>query len=395
MLLCRMALADDWPTYRHDNGRSGITAEALDVGALAEQWVYEPPHPPQPAWPGPAKWDAYARIIGLRAMRNYDPVFHVTAAGDSLYFGSSTEDAAVCLDVETGAERWSCIVDGPVRMPPTHADGKLYFGSDDGFAYCVNAAGGTLVWKHRPAPEERLIPSNGKLIPLWPVRTGVLVDGGKAYFAAALLPWRDAYLCAVDAQTGKADGPGLYCRTMRRVTMEGAMLASPTKLYVPQGRSAPMVFDRQKGEGLGDLEGGGGVFAVLTPDARIAHGPGNKAGWITLSNAETRDVIATFDGGNCMVVTESRAYILKDAELTAIDRNAKDPLWTVPCDCPHTLIMAGRVLFAGGNDTVAAFDAATGERVTSLPVSGRAYGLAIANGRLFVSTDTGAIHCFQ
>ena len=394
--ICAPAYAEDWPTYRHDNRRSAVTAEALSLDALEEQWVYEAPYPPQPAWPGPAKWDSYARIIGLSAMRNYDPVFHIVAVGDAAYFGSSVEDAVVCVDARTGAVRWSYTVDGPVRIAPTCSDGKLYFGADDGWAYCLNAADGTLLWKHSPVPDARLIPNNGKLISMWPVRTGVLLDAAKAYFGAALLPWRQAYFCAVDAQTGAPEGDGLYAVEMNGVTMEGALLASPTKLYVPQGRSAPMVLDRADGSRLGGLEGGGGVFALLTPDMHLMHGPGNKTGWITESDAETRDKIASFADGHCMVATQDRAYILKKAELLALDRaNKGAAIWQVPCPHTYDLILARDVLFAGGHGEVAAYATRDGQRLWARPVAGRAYALVVANGRLFVSTDTGAIHCFE
>jgi outer membrane protein assembly factor BamB len=59
------------------------------------------------------------------------------------------------------------------------------------------------------------------------------------------------------------------------------------------------------------------------------------------------------------------------------------------------LILAGETLFAGGDDRVAAFDATTGKMRWSARVTGKAHGLAVAHGRLFVSTDRGTIHCFS
>jgi hypothetical protein len=41
------AAADDWPTFRHDNGRTGVTAEQIAL-PLTLQWVFLPQHPPVP-----------------------------------------------------------------------------------------------------------------------------------------------------------------------------------------------------------------------------------------------------------------------------------------------------------------------------------------------------------
>ena len=385
------AAADDWPTYRHDNRRSGVTADAVDASHLDVVWVHDPPYEPQPAWPGPAKWDSYARVIGLSAMRNYDQAFHTVIADGRVYFGSSVDDAVHCLDAKTGEEAWRHTVGGPVRIAPTVVDGKVYFGADDGYAYCISAKDGAPVWKYTPLETDRRLPNNGKLISLWPVRTGVVVEAGRAYFGAALLPWHDAFLCAVDAATGKPAGEGCFRQTLKSVTMEGALLASPTKLYVPQGRSAPMVFDRARGERLGDLEGGGGVFVMLTEDARVVHGPGNKTGWITESNAETRDKIASYPDGNRLLVRGDRAFVLTNDALMAIDRTNGEDVWRVGCNYPHDMILAGDVLFVGGDGEVAGYAVSSGERVCSKSVPGRAIGLAAAGGALYVSTDTGEI----
>ena len=68
--------------------------------------------------------------------------------------------------------------------------------------------------------------------------------------------------------------------------------------------------------------------------------------------------------------------------------------WKQPCRHWYALILAGGLLIAGGDSEVAAYAAKTGKVAWRVPVKGRAYGLAVANGRLLVSTDQGAIHCF-
>jgi len=392
---CGSLLAGDWPTFRHDNARSGVSPEALPAAALQQHWVHRSPGPPQPAWAGPAKWDAYHNIRTLRSMRNYDPVFHVAVAGDSLWFGSSADDSVRCLETATGEERWRFTTDGPVRIAPASVGDKLYFGSDDGFAYCLRAADGELLWKHTPVAAQRRILNNGRLISPWPCRTGVLVDGGTAYFATGMFPWKESYLCAVDAASGKPEGEGRYVKNRPGPTMEGALLASSTRLFVPQGRVPPLLFDRTNGNPLGSLKGGGGCFVLLTADDRVLHGPGNKTGWITTSNAQTRETVATVGGANAMVVAGTTAWLLTDDRLAALDRASKKTLWSRPCEYPYALVLAGDTLVAGGHDRVAAFGAADGTPLWQHPVDGKVHGLAVAGGGLFVSTDAGAIYCFR
>ncbi|HUS92401.1 MAG TPA: PQQ-binding-like beta-propeller repeat protein, partial [Phycisphaerae bacterium] len=68
--------------------------------------------------------------------------------------------------------------------------------------------------------------------------------------------------------------------------------------------------------------------------------------------------------------------------------------WRTPFEGSDELILAGSTLLAGGPDAVAAFDAQSGRQVWSAKVHGRARSLAVAGGRLIVSTDKGRIHCF-
>ena len=449
------ASAADWPTYRYDNRRSGITPESIQV-PLIPAWTYTSAAPPQMAWSGPAKWDSYANIRRLESMQNFDPAFFVIAVNDSVYFGSSVDDAVHCLDAETGSEKWVFDTDGPVRLPPSWHKGKVYFGSDDGYAYCLNASQGTLVWKRKPSDSEILLLNNGKLISQWPCRTGVLVQDDIAYFGASLLPWEDSYLCAVGAQTGADEGAGCYRATLEHLTMQGAMLATGTRLYLPQGRQRPEMFERATGRSIGGFGGSGegGVFAVVTRTDEFVHGQGQNhgaGGELRGFDANNRDYFVTFPKATRIVVTEEVAYLNTSSELSGFARGryvefakrqaqlkaqqktiqeqlkklgdqARVPagekmkeelkpieselgslagkmsacfLWKTSADYPYDLILAGETLFAGGDDRVAAFDAVSGKQRWSVPVAGKAHGLAVANGRLFVSTDRGTIHCFR
>ncbi len=330
-------------------------------------------------------------------MRDYDKVFHVSVVGDRVFFGSSTDDCVRCLDVASGDENWRYCSNGPVRVAPELDEGRVFFGSDDGFAYCLDAADGQLVWQWSPVPDARNVLNNGRIISQWPCRTGVLVSDGTAHFAASMLPWAESYLCAVDAVSGKPDGDGRYVKTLSSMTLEAPVAAAADLLVLPQGRVAPRLFRLSDGNDLGQLGGGGGSFVLMTDDAHVVHGPGanSRQGAVSRSDTATRKAIANYPRGRAIVVRGNVAFMLTDDALIASDWSAKENLWTVECHCPYSLILAGDMLLAGGQDVVEARHAATGEKVWSHAVAGRAYGLAVAAGRLFVSTDTGAIYAFR
>jgi len=402
--LCALApaYAEDWPTYMHDNARSGVTTESLKLDELDEVWVNVPTMPPQVAWDGGAPWDAYrsdgTKIFELTPQRDFDFVFAVTVVGDQLYFGSSVTDSVHCLDVRTGRQKWFFTTEGPVRYPPSYDDGKLYFGSDDGHAYCIDAGDGSFIWKYNPSEDTRLIGNNGSLISMWPIRTGTAVLDGKVYFAASLVNWQTSYLCSLDAQTGSDNGPGLYC-VSGGVTPMGAIMASATRIYLLQGRLHPYAFNRATGAISGTFgeRGQSGCYALLTSDSRIVRGHAKVHGEgyeLAEHDAEGRDRIAAHPNARRLIVSGTTAYVLTRTSLLAISRSSGSVRWSVPCDYPHALILAGDVLFAGGTNKVAAYHITDGDQIWSRVVNGRARALAAASGCLFISTDTGNIHMF-
>ena len=391
-------VADDWPTWQHDERRSGFSGESIDASKLNVEWTWKSNFPPQPAWHGPAKWDAYARIRDLPAMRSYDQVFHVVTVGDSAFFGSSADDSVRCLDLATGKERWKFVTDGPVRVAPLVVDGRIYFGSDDGFVYCLKSSGGALLWKFRPVEPDQRILNNGRFIPLNPCRTGVVLNGNNAWFACGMLPWEPSWLCSVNAVTGKPEGDGTFVREMTGKTLEGAPAVSSELVLFPQGRVAPQVFDRTYGKDLGSFKkSGGGSIVVVSLDSSIFHGPASdsRRGGIGRSDPETREMVAGYGRGSALIIGERFSYMLADDELIASDLSTRRVVFQVSCEQRLSLVGAAGVVFAGGEDSVAAFDAETGQRIWHQDVDGKVYGLAVASGRLIASTDTGAIYAFQ
>ena len=58
LFLSPYLLAEDWPTWRKDNHRSGVSSEQLTDASLTQTWVFKEHSPPQPAWYGAMKRDA-------------------------------------------------------------------------------------------------------------------------------------------------------------------------------------------------------------------------------------------------------------------------------------------------------------------------------------------------
>ena len=397
-----VAHAEDWPTYGHDNRRSHVSKETLPF-PLTRAWSWKSPVPPQTAWTGPARWDAYASNEGLQSMRNFDPAFFVTSVGASLFFGSSSDHGIHCLNVENGEERWATFADGAVRLPPTWENGRLYFGADDGYARCLDAENGKEIWKFRPVQDAKWIPSNGKIMSPFPVRTGVLVDDGIAYFGASLFPWEKSYLCAVRSRTGAE----VFVSHLKKVTLQGFLLSSSDRLYAPQGRSVPLVFAKSSGSQIGSVGGSGGVFCILTEDEHFISMPHNqksKEDTVQLTNPASRESVISIPGAIQMLASGSFIYFHQRNQLKAMNRtadgttkNQRKPSggWSSFQPAPSAMILAGDHLVLGGDGFVFAVEKVTGKEIWKRKVEGRVHGLAAANSRLFASTNRGEIICFR
>jgi len=170
------ATADDWPTYRGSNSRSGYTKSAIPA-ELSPVWETE---------------------LGGR-------LSSITAAGGSLFVAAVDRHTVYAIDASSGEELWHYTVDGRVDSPPTWFEGLVLFGSADGYVYCLNAADGQLAWRFLAARVDRRIMSFEQIESLWPVHGSILVRDGIAHFVAGRSIFVDGgmKLYRLDAKTGK------------------------------------------------------------------------------------------------------------------------------------------------------------------------------------------------
>ncbi len=393
------AWGEDWPTYQHDNNRSGVTGEALPM-PLREAWVWNTGRRPEPAnAETPARQDFWQNLYNNKSRVPIDNAFRVIAADGYVYLGSSNSDKILCLDARTGEEVWKFYTGGPIRFAPTYANGKVYFGSDDGYVYCVNASDGSEIWSYSAIGNNEKMMVNGRMISVCPVRTGILVDGGIVYWGAGLFSGNQTglsrHLCAVNADTG-----ALVWKITPPRPIQGYPLASGSNLYMPSGKVQPTYYRKSDGAYLGAIGGGrqGGAYALISDDNKLYVGPhysgsGSYIGKYNASSGASESV--AWGPGNHLIVGSSSSFYSSDTTLIKIRRSDNAILWSVASAYPYELIMQPSYLYAGGDNEVAAISKADGSVVWTAPVNGRVRGLAVANGALFVSTDTGSVHCFR
>jgi len=277
----------DWPTHLRDNKRTGITEDKLKF-PLKLAWVHKTRHEPNPAWDEEAKHDYWHNKYHLESRVVFDSAFHVVVVGDRLYFASSADDRLRCLDTKTGRERWSFCAEGPARLAPTVVDDRVLFGSDDGSVYCLDARDGALLWDRLVASGPRRIPANGRIASAWPVRTGVMVEDGKAYCCAGVFPSQGVDQITLDLRDGKP-----LDRKPLSVTAQGYLERSSGQLRVATGRdpAGAFVFKLQRrgkeiGKEVSTLPTDYPYAFIGAGDIRLGGGNGKLAAFRTEDGAK-------------------------------------------------------------------------------------------------------------
>ena len=170
------AAKDDWPTYRRSPSRSGFTKASVPAD-LERLW----------------QTDLGGKLSSV-----------VVAAG-KLFVASIDTHTVHALNAGNGEALWSYTTGGRVDSPPTIYQGRVLFGSADGWVYCLDASDGALVWRFRAAPQDRRMMSFEQVESVWPVHGSVLVQNDIVYCLAGRSMFVDGgiHLLRLDPKTGR------------------------------------------------------------------------------------------------------------------------------------------------------------------------------------------------
>jgi len=443
------SLSADWPAYRANNARSGYTAGTLKT-PLFLQWTYVSAHRPRPAWPEPGKevhrmpFDYAYQIASAGGYVYYGssadhkvyaldlqsgkqlwsfftegPVrFAPCVAGDRVY-AASDDGCLYCLGRADGKLDWKfrggprderligneqMISRWPARSGVLVDGDTAYFtagmwGPDGVYIYALRTNDGSLIWKNSTAGQQyMMMPHNN-----YEGITGVAPQGYLAIDDGILLvPTGRAMPARFDAATGKLlpwniawgkhhrpgaswtmIAEGIFFGARRRTTgLPESSLGENSRLR-PEGL---MAWDLHTGQAVFALED---VYRALLSNETLYLTGGGYSG---RGDGHVMAVdFAALPKGMKIPAPHTLGHEGAGVRPMKIDKLAK---WQAPTGRAYELIQSGDVLIAGGAGSVRLLDADTGRELWRGSVEGQARGLAVADGRLLVSTSTGRIYCF-
>jgi len=380
----RRSANEDWPRFRQDSMRHAHVKTAL---------------------PGDGE------LLWNCALGDTAPSSPVVAGGLALVaLGEAHRIDAV--NTATGRREWSFVAGGRIDGPPTIRGGLCVFGCRDGWVYALRLADGTLAWRNLAAPAVRRIMVEGQLESAWPAMASVtisddtvcaaagrhnLAEGGIVVTAfdlrsgkkkwqketshrdltnpltgGAYEPLSEPYSVTPDPRPGAAAFGGWLVRDRSAVQIDrlGAF-------DVNSGRAAAMFDDRLKAKYVGPLR-------PLKNRSRRPH----FDQWLLAADdgkrfcGITANALVQVEGDKTSPLTGAPAA----ADIAAIASAGTD--WVVLARPPanqNTVVDGKWVLIDKATTRVRA------ER--RFPGSPVPHGLAVANGRVFITTNAGRLLC--
>lgn len=309
----------------------------------------------------------------------------------------SSGNLLTAVDAQTGKFMWQYPSSRPlssaIKATPAYCQGSLFFGTGDGIFYCIGAKNGALVWKKEFQGAIRCPP---------------VVDDGVVYFGSdddcvhaldcktGTEIWSKPFMAGDDIAYGIAVGNGIIVATSMDGVVYGINAASGKarwkyRLSLPAMKMSPILND---------------TYAIL-PSSNMVYAFNSISGnqkWTIDLESECATTPAC-DGTSLYV-------LCKNKKLYAYTLNGRAPIkkWVAPGDfgaipTSSPVVTNDTVIVAGNKGVITAFNSEDGTirwRYMVLPAAN--YGLpyvdvqsspCLIDGRMFVLSDDGVLHCFS
>jgi outer membrane protein assembly factor BamB len=272
------------------------------------------------------------------------------AFGVATIFNMFAEGIGGIPEVQKGRAEllWKFRVGDSMTSSPYCSGGRVYFGAEDGYLYCVDAGNGHGLWKHRTGG---------------PIIGEVLVADGRVYVGSC-----DDALWCFDALTGKRlwrFGTGHY--------VGGGVTCADGRVYFGSYDHHAYCLDAVTGEEVWRFETDAWVFSTpFVAGGRVYFG--SLDGRLYCLRAETGEPLWSFETGgevySSPYVYEGRVYFgSDDTWLRCLDAETGDVFWRYrDPDYWHYIrsrivVFDGRVYFGCLNHIVYCVDAADGKEL--------------------------------
>ena len=381
MLITYSSIAADWPQWRCDAQHSGFSPAPL-ASEMKLLWKRSF-SARQQAWPSPLN----------QYLMQFDRQFEPVVMDDVMLLAFNDADKVIGIDVESGKTLWSFFTGGPVRLAPALDKGRAYISCDDGFLYCLKISDGSLLWKFDAAPDRRHVLGNRRVISMWPIRGGAVVEDGRVYFSAGIWPFMGVFLYCLDAESGKLVWINDYdCISYRNqphmskafagIAPQGVTAIKGDYLFAPGGRSVPGVYDAGSGKERYYFfaeysKNFGGDFVAV----------GDKFHFVRARDRKGKPVYQAFDNKS--------GNFIKNNLKKSVPVIYGNSVFSAPSDLKaEDAIIAGQTAYVGGKGFIAALDTEKSSVLWRKEVKGTVVRLLAASDCLFAVTLEGNLLCF-
>ncbi len=414
ILICIISnntFCENWEMWHKNAKHTNFTSEQL-TNELSLLWVREFSKP-RTAW------------TKSQTKLQFDNVYEPVVKDKLIYISSMNTDSVTAFDTETGIKKWIFYTNAPVRFAPVIYKNKIFFGSDDGYLYCLNNITGKLIKKIKIVPSTKMIIGNDRLIGMYPVRGAPVIDNGIIYFATGLFPFMGTFISAINADSlekiwcNSGDGSTYTIQqhntpAFAGVAPQGYLTVSDDYLLVSGGRSTPAVFNKNTGA-LKYFKPSSRVFGKSSGGFAISAISGYFANSYGIYDIASGDEIAKLPMG---VYEQNKCYYIDKNKLASVKLDNlkvkyKDVVWigkkgrkiilnklnpqlTTKIACDKIFLKAGNTIYTKLKNTVQSIvvDKNNAKIAWQYKLKSKPFSMIVADKKLFVSTENGSLYCF-